>query len=178
MAVPRTLCPEPWKSRPSGLRFDAIGKLAFSPCVRGYTNPGSALGFAIRVYETPMGIENDRPTTHQRGARNYLAQSRKGWERSRNKFRARQGGTHRKVPPKQSLCLWPAPRTAFLFPKWILFRSCDRPRRTSKPFKGKLRMQAPQYLLLQFVRRRSLAAKNCRESPKSAATGVHAKEKE
>jgi hypothetical protein len=43
MAVPRSLCPEPWKSRPSVLRFDAIGKGAFSPCVRGYTNPGSDL---------------------------------------------------------------------------------------------------------------------------------------
>ena len=34
MAIPMVMCPEPWKSRPLGLRFEAIEKGASAPVRR------------------------------------------------------------------------------------------------------------------------------------------------
>jgi hypothetical protein len=50
------------KSSPSGLRFDAIGKGAFSPCVRRYTNSGSAL---VKPRFLPHGVHINFPAVEQ-----------------------------------------------------------------------------------------------------------------
>jgi len=43
MAIPQLLCPLPWKSRPSGWRWDTKTNGLQPRCRAGYTNPEIAL---------------------------------------------------------------------------------------------------------------------------------------